>query len=120
MVFMEKVRKKNESEMNETVAKGLVGLFCGIVLTVMFCWIGIFDIHMGMTIALLVTSVVTLVLPAAMVLILHIYDTKINDEENSDYGGSIDDVCIGKFYSHIFTKSERDERNPRRLGECLL
>lgn len=70
---MELVLKKNEAEINESVAKGLLVIFACVFLIVLFCWIGIFDIRLSMTLLIFGTAVITLIVPAIMILKLHIY-----------------------------------------------
>ena len=72
---MEIVLKKNEAEINETVARGLLVVFGVVLLTYIFGWIGIFDIFPDMTIILLVAAFVTLVLPAVLILKFRFYST---------------------------------------------
>ena len=50
---MELILRKNEAEINESVAKGLLIVFSCVLLTVLLCWVGIFDIRISMTILLL-------------------------------------------------------------------
>lgn len=70
---MDIIIKKNEAEINEHVARGLLGIW-GIVLMVdILCWSRVFDIYFDMTVALLLVSLVTLVVPAVMVLKFHFY-----------------------------------------------
>lgn len=71
---MDIILTKNEAEMNENVARGLLGIW-GIVLFVdVLCWSGIFDIYFDMTVVLLVAALVTLVIPAVMILKFHFYN----------------------------------------------
>lgn len=72
---MEIVLKKNEAEINETAARGLLVVFGVVLLTDIFGWIGIFDIFPDMTIILLVAAFVTLVLPAVLILKFRFYST---------------------------------------------
>lgn len=72
---MELVLKKNEAEINESVAKGLLMIFSCVFLIVFLCWIGIFDVRMSMTFLILGISVLTLIVPATLILKLHIYHT---------------------------------------------
>lgn len=70
---MDIILKKNEAEINENVAMGLLGIW-GIVLFVdLLCWSDVFDIYFDMTVVLLVAAVVTLVIPAVMILKFHFY-----------------------------------------------
>ena len=70
---MELILKKNEAEINESVAKGLLIVFSFILLTAILCWIGIFDIRISMTMIILVASIVTVLVPSVFILKLHIY-----------------------------------------------
>ncbi|MBQ8164862.1 MAG: helix-turn-helix transcriptional regulator [Clostridia bacterium] len=70
---MELILRKNEAEINENVAKGLLIVFSCVLLTVSLCWIGIFDIHVSMTIIMLGVSVITLIIPSFLTLKIHIY-----------------------------------------------
>ena len=65
--------KKNEAEINENVAKGLLIVFSCVLLTVLLCWIGIFNIYVSMTIIILGVSILTLTIPSFLILKLHIY-----------------------------------------------
>ena len=70
---MDIILKKNEAEINENVAMGLLGIW-GLVLFVdLLCWSDVFDIYFDMTVVLLVAAVVTLVIPAVMILKFHFY-----------------------------------------------
>ena len=70
---MDLILKKNEAEINEGVAKGLLIVFACVLLTVLLCWTGVFDIRIPMTIIILGASVITLVVPSFCILRLHIY-----------------------------------------------
>lgn len=71
--IMEIIIKKNEAEINENVARGLL-IIWGIVLLVdLLCWSGVFNIYFDMTVVLLLVSLVTLVVPAVMILKFHFY-----------------------------------------------
>ena len=70
---MDIILRKNEAEINENVAKGLLIVFACVFLTVLLCWVGIFDIRFSMTIIMLGVSVVTLIVPAILILKFHIY-----------------------------------------------
>lgn len=70
---MELILQKNEAEINESVAKGLLIVFSCVFLTVLLCWVGVFDIHISMTFIVLGVSIITLVIPSILVLTLHIY-----------------------------------------------
>ena len=71
--IMNIILRKNEAEINESVAKGLLIVFACVVLTVLLCWVGIFDIRSGMTIIMFGVSVITLVIPAVLILKFHVY-----------------------------------------------
>ncbi len=71
---MEALLKKNEAEINEAAAKALLIVFGVISLISVFCWIGIFDIQFEMTVILLSVSFVTLVIPAFVILKMHVYN----------------------------------------------
>lgn len=71
--IMNIILRKNEAEINESVAKGLLIVFACVVLTVLLCWVGIFDIRPGMTIIMFGVSVITLVIPAVLILKFHVY-----------------------------------------------
>lgn len=74
---MDIILKKNEAEINENVAMGLLGIW-GIVLFVdLLCWSDVFDIYFDMTVVLLVAAVVTLVMPAVMILKFHFYHDRM-------------------------------------------
>lgn len=70
---MDIILRKNEAEINESVAKGLLIVFACVFLTVLLCWVGIFDIRFSMTIIMLGVSVVTLLVPSILILKFHIY-----------------------------------------------
>lgn len=72
---MDIILKKNEAEINESVAKGLLAVFSCVLLIVLFCWLGIFDIAFNMTIIILAVSALTSIIPAFAILKLHIYHT---------------------------------------------
>lgn len=71
--MMDIIFKKNEAEINESVAKGLLIVFTCVFLTVLLCWVGIFDIRLSMTIIMLGVSVVTLIVPSILILKFHVY-----------------------------------------------
>lgn len=71
---MDIILKKNEAEINENVAKGLLVVFGIILLVVLFCWIGVFEIYFDMTVILLLMGLFTLVVPAVMILKFHLYN----------------------------------------------
>lgn len=71
---MDIILKKNEAEINEAVAKGLLLVFSVVMLILILCWTGIFDIYLDMTMILLVAAFITLVIPAIMVLKCHFYN----------------------------------------------
>ncbi len=70
---MDVILKKNEAEINESVAKGLLAVFSCFLLTVLFCWLGIFDIAFNMTFIILGVSALTTIIPSFVILKLHIY-----------------------------------------------
>jgi len=70
---MDLIIKKNEAEINENVAKGLLGIFGIVFLVVLLCWVGVFHIFWDMTVILLLVALVTLVVPAVMILKFHFY-----------------------------------------------
>lgn len=70
---MDIIWKKNEAEINETAAKGLLVVFAVVLLISILCFIGIFDIFPDMAICLLAVSFFTLVLPATLILKFHLY-----------------------------------------------
>lgn len=70
---MDIIIKKNEAEINENVAKGLLGVFGIILLIDLLCWSGVFDIYFDMTVILLLTALITLAVPAIMILKFHFY-----------------------------------------------
>ncbi len=70
---MEIIIKKNEAEINENVANGLLGIWGVVLLVDVLCWSGVFDIYFDMTIILLLAALVTLVVPAVMILKFHFY-----------------------------------------------
>lgn len=72
---MELILKKNEAEINESVAKGLLLVFSCVFLIAFLCLIGIFDIHISMIITILGVSVLALIIPSILILKLHIYHT---------------------------------------------
>ena len=74
---MDIILKKNEAEINEAVAKGLLFVFGGVLLILLLCWCGVFDVFWDMLIVLLVTSFITLFLPAIMILKLHLYNNSM-------------------------------------------
>lgn len=71
---MDIILKKNEAEINENAAKGLIVVFGLVLLVALFCWIGIFEIFIDMTVVMLFVAVVTLVIPAIMILKFHLYN----------------------------------------------
>lgn len=70
---MDIIIKKNEAEINENVAKGLLGIFGIVLLVDLLCWGGVFEIYFDMTVVLLLAALVTLVVPAVMILKFHFY-----------------------------------------------
>lgn len=70
---MDIILRKNEAEINESMAKGLLIVFACVFLTVLLCWVGIFDIQFSMTIIMLGVSVVTLIVPSILILKFHVY-----------------------------------------------
>ena len=70
---MEIIIKKNEAEINENVANGLLGIWGVVLLVDVLCWSGVFDIYFDMTIILLLAASVTLVVPAVMIVKFHFY-----------------------------------------------
>ena len=71
---MDIILKKNEAEINENAARGLLGIWGIVLLIDLLCWIGVFDIYFPMTIVLLLAGLVTLAVPAVMVLKFHFYN----------------------------------------------
>ncbi len=55
-MIMDIILKKNEAEINENVAKGLLVIFGCILLVAVLCWIGLFEIYFDMTVELLLSS----------------------------------------------------------------
>ncbi len=74
---MDIIIKKNEAEINENVAKGLLGIWGIVLLVDLLCWGGVFNISLKMTLELLVTAFITLVVPAVMVLRFHLYNDRM-------------------------------------------
>ncbi len=72
--IMTLIIKKNEAEMNENVAKGLLYIWGIVLLVVLLCWGKIFNIAFDMTVILLTIASITLVVPAVVVLKLHFYN----------------------------------------------
>ena len=70
---MEAILRKNEAEINENVAKGLLIVFSCVLLTVFLCWIGVFDVYVNMTVIILGVSIITLIIPSFLILKIHIY-----------------------------------------------
>lgn len=70
---VEPILRKNEAEINENVAKGLLIVFSCVLLTVFLCWIGVFDVYMNMTVIILVVSIITLIIPSFLILKIHVY-----------------------------------------------
>ena len=70
---MDIILKKNEAEINENVARGLLVLWGIVLLVDLLCWCKVFDIYFDMTVVLLLVSLVTLVVPAVMILKFHFY-----------------------------------------------
>ena len=70
---MDIILRRNEAEINESVAKGLLIVFSCVLLTVLLCWMGIFDIHFSMTTIILGVSFITLIIPSILILKCHIY-----------------------------------------------
>ncbi len=71
---MDYIIKKNEAEINENVAKGLLCIWGMVLLVDLLCWFGIFNIYFDMTVVLLVVSLVTLFAPAVIILKFHFYN----------------------------------------------
>ena len=71
---MDIIIKKNEAEINENVAKGLLSIWGIILLIDLLCWCGVFKIFFDMTIVLLLAALFTLVIPAVMILRFHFYN----------------------------------------------
>ena len=65
---MDYIIKKNEAEINENVAKGLLCIWGMVLLVDLLCWFGIFNIYFDMTVVLMVVSLVTLFAPAVIIL----------------------------------------------------
>lgn len=65
--------KRNEAEINEKAAKGLLVICAIVVLVEILCWSGVFDIYFDMTMFLLVAAAVTLAVPAVIVLKFHFH-----------------------------------------------
>mgnify|MGYP003304329832 CR=1 FL=1 len=65
--------RKNEAEINENVAKGLLIVFSCVLLTVFLCWIGVFDVYVNMTVIILGVSIITLIIPSFLILKIHVY-----------------------------------------------
>ena len=74
---MDIIIKKNEAEMNENAAKGLLVILAIVLLVDLLCWSGVFNISFDMTVILLLTALVTLAVPAVMILQFHIYNDMI-------------------------------------------
>lgn len=74
---MNMLLKKNEAEINENVAKGLLCVFGFVLLIAVLCWVKIFDIYTDMTVILVSVAFITLVIPAVMILKLHIYSNSM-------------------------------------------
>lgn len=70
---MEPILRKNEAEINENVAKGLLIVFSCVLLTVFLCWIGVFDVYMNMTVIIFGVSIITLIIPSFLILKIHVY-----------------------------------------------
>lgn len=71
---MDVVIRKNEAEINENVAKGLLGIWGIVLLVDVLCWSKVFNISFDMTIILLLVALITLVIPAVLILKLHFYN----------------------------------------------
>ena len=71
---MDYIIKKNEAEINENVAKGLLCIWGMVLLVDLLCWFGIFNIYFDMTVVLMVVSLVTLFAPAVIILKFHFYN----------------------------------------------
>lgn len=74
---MEPIIKKNEAEMNENVAKGLLCIWAIVLLVAVLCWAGVFNIYDGMTAVLLLAASVTLAVPAVIILRFRIYNDRM-------------------------------------------
>lgn len=72
--MMDIIIKKNESEINENVAKGLLCIFGTVLLVDLLCWSGVFVIFFDMTVVLLLVALITLVVPAVMILKFQVYN----------------------------------------------
>ena len=59
--------------MSERVAKGLLYLFGCILLIMFLCRVGVFDIHVKLTLIILGVVVVTLIVPSVLILKVRIY-----------------------------------------------
>lgn len=70
---MELILRKNEAEINESVAKGLLIFFSCVLMTVLLCWVGIFDIRISMTIIILGVSIIALIIPSVLILKFRAY-----------------------------------------------
>lgn len=71
---MDILQKKNEAEVNENVAKGLIAVFGLVLIFSIFCWFKIFDIYYEMVILILGIAFFTLLAPAIAVLLFHCYN----------------------------------------------
>lgn len=69
---MDIIYKNNERETNETAAKAVLLFACFTLLVCVLCWLSIFNISRRMTNLFLSTAFLPLMLPAALVLLLHI------------------------------------------------
>ena len=56
------------------MARGLLGIGGIILLIDLLCWSGVFHIYFGMTVILLLVALVTLIVPAVMILKFHCYN----------------------------------------------
>lgn len=74
---MEPIIKKNEAEMNENVAKGLLCIWAIVLLVAVLCWAGVFNIYDGITAVLLLAASVTLAVPAVIILRFRIYNDRM-------------------------------------------
>lgn len=70
---MDAVFRKNESETNEITARLFVALYFFVLLIVVCCYTGIFNISLPMIGATAAVSAIPLLLPAVLVYVLHIH-----------------------------------------------
>lgn len=72
---MEKIYKKNEFEVNESVALAVLSLFGFILLIGVFRWLRIFNINVHIINGFIIVSLIPLLLPVVLVHILHVNKT---------------------------------------------